>query len=357
MTAFYGRAMTSPDYVVIGQGLAGTAVAWHLRWKRCRVLVIDRGDEATASRVAAGLVTPITGLRLVKTWRLDECFPAAVAFYRRVEAETGEQFFTVRNAVRLFATDQERNQFERRTDPAYRALVHHPSPPVNEEWFAAPHGGFEMSSAARLDVPRYLDASRDRFRADGSYLAADIDPARDVEPEAGGVRISKLGVRAKGVVFCQGLAGRGNPWFPGVRFTPAKGEVLTLRIPGLAEERVVYRGVWLVPVGGGVFRAGATYDRDDLTPTPTDRGRAEIVARLREFVRLPFEVIGHAAGVRPVVDGGRPVIGIHPDHPQLAVFNGLGSKGALLAPLLAAELAGRLAAESGNTVHSPPPPW
>src|ERR1700754_85545 len=68
------------DFVIVGQGLAGTALAWHLRWRRFRVLVLDRRDAVTSSRVAAGLLTPITGKRLALTWRFADLWPEAVAF-------------------------------------------------------------------------------------------------------------------------------------------------------------------------------------------------------------------------------------------------------------------------------------
>ncbi|MDB5306425.1 MAG: bifunctional tRNA ((5)s(2)U34)-methyltransferase/FAD-dependent cmnm(5)s(2)U34 oxidoreductase [Gemmataceae bacterium] len=330
--------MRTYDHIVIGHGLAGAAVAWCLRWKGRRVLVIDREGPGSASRVAAGLITPITGRRLAKTWRLDDLFPAAAAFYRRVETATGARFFASRDMVRLFADDRERTEFEGRDDPTLRAIINRSVPLVNISWFDASHGGFEMASAARLDVPRYLDASREQFTADGSYLTAEIDPPSDLDLAPGGVVIPRFEVRAEGVIFCQGLAARDDPWFPEVRFTPAKGEVLTIRVPGLGEDRVVHRGIWLAPLGGDVFRAGATYDRADLDPVPTRRGREEICTRLREFLRLPFEVIDHSAGVRPIVEGGKPILGIHPEYRQLTYLNGLGSKGALLAPFFATQL-------------------
>jgi glycine/D-amino acid oxidase-like deaminating enzyme len=338
------------DSLVIGQGLAGTAVAWHLRWAGQRVLVVDRGDAATASRVAAGLITPITGQRLSKTWKLDEAYPTAVAFYHRVEAETGERVFVSREMVRLFADESERTAFEQRDNPSLHGIVGAVSPPLDPASFAAPHGGFAMASAGRLDVIRYLDASRAWFARDGGFRIADIDPTRDLELTPSGVCVPRLGVEAKQVIFCQGLAAGGHPWCGGIRFAPAKGEVLTLRVPGLAEDRVVHRGVWLAPVGGDVFLAGATYDRSDLTPTPTIRGREHIEGRLREFLRLPFEVIGHSAGIRPVVQGGKPVVGRHPQYSQFAFFNGLGSKGALLAPFFAARLVEQL-----TSAMEPPP--
>ncbi|MFO0796381.1 MAG: FAD-dependent oxidoreductase [Gemmataceae bacterium] len=323
------------EFVVVGQGLAGTAVAWQLRRRGRRFLVIDRGDPQAASRVAAGLITPYTGRRVARTWNLDHCFATAAEFYRSAEAETGSTVFHQAPALRLFADAAERDVARGKIDASQFDRG------INPVWYAAPHGGVELTPAARLDVPRFLDAYRLLFREHHAYRAFDLDPAPDVEPTDGGVRLPRLGLSTGCVVFCEGAAGVGNPWFPGVPYNPAKGEILTLRVPGLGEMRPVHRGVWLAPQGGDVFLAGSTYDRADLSPTPTAAGRAAIEAGLREFLKLPFEVIGHRAGVRPVLTTTRPVLGVHPRH-RLAVLTGLGSKGALYAPTYGAMLVDHL---------------
>ena len=322
--------MTAFDTCVIGHGVAGAAVAWRLRWAGRTVAVIDRADPAAASRAAAGLVTPITGQRFAVTDRFAECRPRAEAFYRRVVAETGGRFFHADGAVRLFADAADRAAFDRRAESHLRGLVG----PTDPEPFAAPYGAFGMPAAARLDVGRYLDASLRHF----PVLKADIDPAGDIELSPDGVRLPRLDLTAGAVVFCQGYAAAGNPWFPQVRVNPVKGEVLTLSIPGLEERRAVHRGVWLVPAGDGLFRAGATYDRGSTDPTPTQRGRDEILAGLREFLTHPFEVVEHRAGVRPVVPGHRPVVAVSPRSHRVWCLNGLASKGVLYAPVFAAEL-------------------
>jgi len=324
------------EFVVVGQGLAGTAVAWQLRRRGRRFLVIDRGDPHAASRVAAGLITPYTGRRVARTWNLDHCFNIAMGYYRHSQAETGETFFHHAPALRLFADAAERDVARGKVDPTRFDRG------INPAWFAAPHGGFDLTPAARLDAPRFLDAYRTCFQEHHASRAFDLDPAADVEPTAAGVRLPRLGITAGWVIFCEGAAGVGNPWFPTVPYNPAKGEVLTLRVPGLGETRPVHRGVWLAPQGGDVFLAGSTYDRDDLTPAPTAAGRAAIEAGLHEFLTLPFEVLGHRAGVRPVLRTTKPMLGVHPTHRRLAVLTGLGSKGALYAPTYGAMLVDHL---------------
>lgn len=322
--------MSSPEFVIVGQGLAGTTLAWQLLRRGRRVLVVDREDGTSASRIAAGLITPVTGKRLAKSWRWDELFPAAVAFYRSIEAETGVPFFSQQASLRLFADEAERDEFHRREANMLRDLVR-PVPTINSDWFAAPYGGFVMPSAARLDVSRYLYASREYFRARVAYLRAEIDPCESFQAET--------------VVFCRGFVADSGPWFGGIQFNAAKGEILTLRVPGLAEERVVHRGLWLVPLGESLFRVGATHTWEPLNSLPTPEGRAEIEAKLRTFLKLPYEVIDHHAAVRPVIDAGYPVLGRHPEYTRVAFFNGLGAKGSLLAPFFANQLAAHLCGE------------
>ncbi|HEV3384140.1 MAG TPA: FAD-dependent oxidoreductase [Gemmata sp.] len=331
------------DFIVIGQGLAGTTLAWQLHRRGFRVLVIDRERGNSASRIAAGLITPVTGKRLARSWRLEEVYPAAVAFYRWVETQTSDSFFHEQPSIRLFQDEAERDEFHRRAESILVGLVRAPETPVNPDWFLAPLGGFEMPTAARLDVSRYLDLSREYFRQRNDYICADIAPEQDLELTSDGVSLPRCGLKSRAVIFCRGFDPADDLWFGSIRFNAAKGEILTLRIPELCETRIVHRGVWLAPVGNGIYRAGSTYEWDDLQPTTTTRSRTEIEGRLRQFLRVPFEVIDHRAAVRPVIDAGFPVLGRHPVYHQLAYFNGLGSKGSLLAPFFAEQLAACLA--------------
>lgn len=302
------------DFVIVGQGLAGTALAWALLKRHKRVRVLDREAGNRASRVAAGLLTPITGKRLADSWRWGELFPAARAFYREREAELGCEFFREAPAVRLFQSETERERCR-------GALCEVPT------GFRSPLGAFEMP-AARLDVCAYLDASREAFRAEGVYERRDFDPGAPL-PDAT-------------VVFCRGFDPSADPWFGGIAWNAAKGEILTVYAPELREERVIHFGGWLAPVGEHLYRLGATYTWDPLDTLPTPEARAELEAKLRAVLDVPFEVVGHDAAVRPVIDAGKPALGTHPRNARVACFNGLGSKGSLLAPFFAEQLAAHL---------------
>jgi glycine/D-amino acid oxidase-like deaminating enzyme len=95
----------------------------------------------------------------------------------------------------------------------------------------------------------------------------------------------------------------------------------------------------LVPLGGGLFKAGSTYEWNELDERPTETGRArveEIAGQLGGGGA--FEVVAHEAGVRPILRRSQPLIG-PVDAGGGWLFNALGSKGSLYAPGMAARLA------------------
>jgi glycine oxidase len=190
------------DTIIVGQGLAGTTLAWILTQAGQRVLLLDANDPSTSSKIAAGLITPITGQRLTLNWQDDHVWSTIRGFYRRIERETGAHFFHDRSAVRLFASDAERALWaKRQTDPGYqRHLIQPPSQPLLEPSVADTDGGGFAMHAAQLDVAAYLDASRSKL----PWEARRIDWLRDVVFEDDAITIGPH--RAQRVVTCEGAA-------------------------------------------------------------------------------------------------------------------------------------------------------
>lgn len=327
-----GKPGESWDTIIVGQGLAGTALAWHLIEQGQRVLVIDAGVPGTTSKIAAGLITPITGQRLALSWRAGEMLVAARAFYPRIEQRTGTAFFHDRTAVRLFKNDIEREIWAKRRDqPAFKTFLSEPQPAslLDPAVGDDSGGGFQMDTA-QLDVAGFLAASRAHF----PYHTANLDWNRDVAIDDDGVTV--LGHRAERVISCEGFAATRNPHFLWVAFKCAKGDILTIRFARPMPRQCLHRGIWIVPTSDPqIFRVGATYDWRTLDNVPSISGRAEIEQRLREFIRVPYTVVNHQAAVRPIIRESKALIGLHPLHDRLGFFNGLGSKGALHAPWFA----------------------
>jgi glycine oxidase len=325
-------ADTTWDVIIVGQGLAGTTLAWQLQEAGQRVLLIDAQEPVTSSKIAAGLMTPITGQRLALSWRASELLPIAQKFYERIERLTGQNFFHARRAVRLFKTDEERLAWsERSLQPAFQAyLVNPPADPLLEpDIVDTSGGGFEMH-AAQLDVAAYLEASRSSLEHEPMTL----DWHRDVT--FGSDDISVQGRKAKRLISCEGFAAARNPYFTWVPFNAAKGDILTVRFHRPVPPKCLHRGIWLAPTSDpDVFRAGSSYDLTNLDQEPSASARSEIESKLQEFLRVPYAVIHHQAAVRPIIQESKALIGMHPKYDRLGFFNGLGSKGALHAPWFA----------------------
>lgn len=298
-------------------------------------MIVDRGEQITASRIAAGLITPITGRRMTPTHRYNECYRHAAAFYHRIECELNCRILDEKPAIRHFISTDEQNAFERKlcgSDVRFTTLKDD----------AGSTTGFEMHDAARLNVPRFLDQTRQHFSSLGLYKQAELNPDADIVIDQTGVFAARLNIRAACVVFCQGFQAIRNCWFPTIPDAPAKGEVLRVRLSDYREDKVMHKGVWLVPDGFEAdepfFLLGATYDRANLDAEPTNAGREELLSGLKQITAETPVVVDHVAAVRAGMKRRRPIIGRHPDSDCVFVLNGLGSRGALLAPIAAQAL-------------------
>ena len=112
------------DYLIIGQGLAGSLLAGQFMAAGKRTLVIDNGNVAAASRVAAGLVNPVTGKRLVKEPKAEKYLSAARECYGRLAEQFGVSFFHDKPMLRLFDSDEIKLSWGKRlADGEYRDFI------------------------------------------------------------------------------------------------------------------------------------------------------------------------------------------------------------------------------------------
>ncbi|TWT78242.1 bifunctional tRNA (mnm(5)s(2)U34)-methyltransferase/FAD-dependent cmnm(5)s(2)U34 oxidoreductase [Posidoniimonas polymericola] len=334
--------MALVDTFIAGQGIAGTTLAWAVLLRGGRPVLVDGGTQPTASRVAAGLLAPVGGKRFGLAWRAAEAWPAALAFYRRVEQRLGIPLVEVEPITRLFVDEQQRGEFERRVEgPLCEWVVARDAGELGG-CFKAPLGGCRVLGA-RLDVAAYLDHSRAYFAAGGmlieQYLEANVLTDGALDQVLAGVASD----RGRRVVLCRGFAERDSGGLP---FEPGKGELLTVRAAGALVQsigqQVVQRSVWMAPLGEARFRVGATFDRDDDSATPTKSGLLELREKLDAMLGVPYEVVEHQAGVRPIVRTRRPLAGTLPGQELVGVLNGLGANGTLWAPWVAGQYAEHL---------------
>lgn len=320
--------------LIIGQGLAGTVLAFTLLGQGHDVLVVADPQFRMASQVAAGLFNPITGRKFVKTWMADPLFDAFPPYYRQLEQRLDARFFHPMPMFRPFADTAAQNDLSARlSEPDYQRFIQqiYDQPPA-ETAFAAPHGGVMLHQTGYLDLPAMLDAARARLKAEGRY--------REARVELDSLQTSQYKVLWEGmtfsrVVFCRGSADATLPPFNSLPFRPSKGEVLTVSSEQYRVPYIVNKKSWLMPRGSDRYRLGATYENHHIDLQPTDAARQTLLQHLANLTHLPFQVEAHEVGIRPATHHRRPYLGVHPEQPRWLLFNGLGAKGVSLAPYFA----------------------
>lgn len=317
------------DHIIVGQGLAGSVLALQLEGANKKVLVIDNPSLPSSSKVAAGIWNPIVFKRFTKSWEVDALLPEMFSFYFRMEKKWKIRFLHLRNIAKQFNEEQEKMLWVKKARQemhAYMDEAIYPDHELTQNDFSL------VLNSGNIDVNKFLEATRSEFQNKKSLLPEKFDHAL-LELNAAGVKYKDY--TASSVIFCEGSAVSANPFFNRIPCKPAKGEVLTIRCQGLNLQQIVNKGIFILPLGDNLFKVGATFEWADLSDDPTEKAKQELVEKLDKLLKLPYSIVAHESGIRPSSVDRRPVIGDHPQYPQLKIFNGMGTKAVMLAPYFA----------------------
>jgi glycine oxidase len=330
---------TSVNYILVGQGLAGTILAQTLLKQGKTIVIIDDQQLSTASRIAAGLYNPLVFKRLVKSWLADELVPFMDEFYVETEQLLNEKFYFKKQIVKLFAEEQEKTLWlKKMNEPVGKYLSKTIHYDFKNDVIQNPLGSSEVIDAGNLNTALFLSAFRNYFKNNNQLLEEKFEYDKLIISEKA---VAYKNIQADKIIFCEGYKTVDNPYFNWLPFKLTKGEIITIKAPLLFQEnngmseKVINKGVFILPLGNHLYKVGATYEWNDLTEQPTEKGKEYLIDKLQKVLKIPFEIMEHQAGIRPTVNDRRPLIGLHPQHATLGVFNGMGTKGVMLAPYFA----------------------
>ena len=192
-----------------------------------------------------------------------------------------------------------------------------------------------------VDLPRLLQGMRAWLDTQGCLVEREL-PSAQIECSARGVHAD--GLQAQRLIFCEGARLRFNRWFGDLPLAPDKGEILDLQIADWRTRHIINGAYWLVPLDNGEVRLGATHEHRQLDDRPTDVARQLLLAGLAELLpaAVTSRVVRQQTGIRPATSDRYPLIGAHPEFPNLWVFNGFGAHGALRTPWYAQRLTAHL---------------
>ena len=328
--------MVKKDYIIAGQGIAGSVLALELIRRGKTVSLIDPGVN-NATKVASGIINPITGRNYVKTWMADEIIPFAVNFFKKNEIKLNAAFFKEISVYKLFYSEGNKNDWSSRAGSKdYSAyLKSNKINTLDNNKVLNSHGSFEINNTYTLNTTIFLKSVKDYLIENDSYINAKINYD---EIKFGNNEVNYKKQQASKIIFCEGHSALFNKYFDYLPFSPAKGECLHVEIKNYYNDRIINGNYFTMPLGGDEYYFGSTneWEFDDELPTKT--GREELMNGLKNLTPLPFSVKDHKAAIRPTVKDRKPFLGLHPEHPQMAIFNGLGTKGISLAPFFASHL-------------------
>ncbi len=323
------------DCLIVGQGISGTFLSWYLRQHGMRYVVIDDKNNNSASRVAAGIINPVTGRRMVKTWMIDELIPFAKAVYRKLGYELKIRTITECTVRDFFPTPQMRSAFMNRfeEDASYLDMT---SDVDYDQHLNYSFGYGTIRPAFLIHLKSILTTWRNVLESEDKLIEHSFN-ANELNFSDNGVRYQNI--HARKIIFCDGAGAASTPWFGALPFAFNKGECLLVEIPGLARDSILKKGISLVPLYDDIFWAGSSYEWHYEDDKPSASFYKRTVALLTDFLKIPFNVVGHEAALRPATLERRPFVGFHPALPAIGILNGMGTKGCSLAPYYARQLA------------------
>ncbi|HZL10241.1 MAG TPA: FAD-binding oxidoreductase [Prolixibacteraceae bacterium] len=325
------------DFIIVGQGLAGTLLAFELFRNKKSFLVFDDPNLDKSSDVAAGIINPVVFRRMTKSWLVDDVFPQMEITYRQLENLLQEQFYFPNQIHRILSEDTavfwKEKAFANRMEEYIEA---NPDVRFRHEMINSPFGIGRVLKAGRLDIQKLISTfseflqrqnllRKEKFSFEKMLIKSDQVIYNDVTAEK--------------IIFCEGPAVSQNPYFKNLKFKHSKGEILDLKIPELNLNEIISQEIFMLPVGNDRYKVGATYSWDQLNTQTTDSARHELLDKLKTILVVNPEILGQKAGIRPTMHDRKPVIGVLPNSPQIGIFNGLGSKGVLSGPFFARQLA------------------
>jgi glycine/D-amino acid oxidase-like deaminating enzyme len=327
-------------YLIVGQGLEGTLLAFSLMERGEEVLIADDYNHASASQIAAGMWNPITFKRLAASWLVKEMMEEMNLTFRKLEEKLQTSFFHLLPVARIFNSIQDANFWDEKSDhPEVGRFLSVRTNKSVQENFNSPFGNSEVNECGWLNVPLFRETSKNYFIQFGNFINESVEEA-DVLFHENGVRWKEK--EFDKIILCNGIGVSQWKGLEGLDLIPNHGQVLDLKIENLEIDAIVNFGQFLLPYGNGKFRLGATYDWNEVPDVATEEAKTFLLSELKSRLNKEVLVESQKTGYRPTTRDRRPILGYAKDNETLGVFGGLGSKGVLLAPYFAKLFAEKL---------------
>ena len=323
------------DYLIVGCGLAGISFSEIALANQKSILVVDN-ESQNSSKIAGGLYNPVILKRFSEVWQAKEQLLLMNQFYTDLEKKIQLKVDFKKPILRKFFSIEEQNNWFAASDKP--ALAPFLSTSIITKKYAgidSPFNYGEVLHTGYVDTASLLEHYKKYLLQEQLLLQESFD-YENLEVLSDGIRYKNI--EARHIIFAEGFGMHANPYFNDLPLDGTKGELFIIKAPELDLDVIVNTSVFILPLGDGLFKVGATYNWKDKTDLPTEEGKQELIERIREIINCEFEIVEHFAGVRPTVRDRRPLVGTHSNYKSVHILNGLGTRGVMLGPAMAKEL-------------------
>ena len=327
------------DYLIIGQGISGTWLSYYLEKANKSFIVIDNAHPNSASRVAAGIINPVTGRRIVKTWMIDELLSFLIPAYEELGNDLNLKAIEKKSLIDFHSTPQMKIAFDERVKENGDLLFHPKDQGQYQNVFHYDFGFGEVDPCYIVNLKEILPVWRKKLLSNNQLLDEDFEITELKQADA---EINYKDIKAEKMIFCDGIHSSRNPFFKNLPFALNKGEAILIESPGIPSTHIFKKGMMLTAIRKDLFWLGSNYLWEFTDDQPTEQFRKQIELLLRSWLKVPFKIVDHKASVRPANIERRPFVGFHPGYKNIGLLNGMGTKGCSLAPYFAKQLTGHL---------------
>jgi glycine oxidase len=317
------------DCIIIGQGIAGTWLAFQLIKQNKTVLIVDERNSNSSSRVAGGIYNPLIPKRQRLAYLAQEIYPSLRNEYHELEQFINEKVLFESPIHYILESQSDYNNWATlsQTEP-FNQFVKLKDESLSPN-ILSPFGVIEILNSGWVNIPLLLDTFSKRIVAPNYFLNQTFD--EDLLQNNDG-KFQYLDFEANAIVYCVGNQIKYLKHLENIVLKPAKGEVLTVQLNESFSNLIPQQGIFMLPINEQTFRIGSTFEWNDLTDAATEKGKAEILNKWQNYYKGDFNIIEHKAGIRPSSKDRKPLLGRIKPQQNIYIFNGLGSKGVALAP-------------------------
>jgi len=322
------------DFIIVGQGIAGTILSFNLLKRNKSFLVIDsiKSSDLSSSKIALGVYNPLVLKWITKSWKADDQIKDLFNFCDIFENFFNKKIHYKRNIHRLLKTSYEINNWK--TKNGFKKFKNYMSSELQSFSFSKELFGVVLKSGW-VDVSMMLDVFLNFLKSKGFFLNQKFNYNNIIfENDI----IFYQDIKCKYIVFCEGCFVSENPFFNDLNIIPTKGETLKIHSPKLKLNNILHTGVLIIPLGDDIYHIGSTFDSKDLSFEKTENARKKLIDKLPFLKNIEHQIIEHNVSHRPSTIDRKPILGSYKNHKNVFLLNGLGSRGVLHAPYLSKQL-------------------